>query len=127
MLSAHELTWKPKVKDQRGPEWKLRKCKCCKLTYTPMDKNPANAKRSKFCCRKCKNGYHRYGGMNMDRLHEVLCRRIVKALLADDAFLEALSDKLRVVSGRDHPTDQGRDPLPLVSCAADSPRQYPPG
>jgi hypothetical protein len=96
MALPKKLTWKPKTKDQRGPEWKPRKCKCCKLTYVPMDSNPANAKRSKFCNRKCKDGYHRNGGMSLPRLQEVVIRATVKALLADDAFLATLADKLRV-------------------------------
>lgn len=33
--------------------------------------------------------------MNMERLEQVVTRKVVKALTADDAFLEGLSDKLR--------------------------------
>ncbi len=81
----------------RGPEWKPRRCKCCGLTFIPLDTNPANAKRKKFCTRKCKDGYHRSGGMNLPRLIEVVTRKVVSALLADEVFLERMSDKLRVV------------------------------
>ena len=72
-------------KPTRGAQWKPRKCKHCKLIYVPKDKNPANAARSKFCTRKCKDGYHRNGGMNLDRLVEVLMRRLKREIY--DAIL----------------------------------------
>jgi hypothetical protein len=84
----------------RGPEWKPRKCPTCKLTFVPQDKNPANAKRKRFCTRKCKDGFHRNGGMNLDRLMEVVARKTKADLLKDDAFLETLRDKLRVTPDR---------------------------
>lgn len=91
------LNWKPKSKPQRGPEWKPRKCPACKLTFVPLDKNPANAKRKRFCTPKCKTLFHRHGGMDMDRLHEVLTRRLKAELMKDDSFLQTIADKLRVV------------------------------
>jgi hypothetical protein len=78
--------------------WHLRKCKNCKLTYKPTGKDRGNAERSIFCTRKCKDRYHRSGGMNIEQLRELLIRATIKALKADDAFLEAIADKLRVVS-----------------------------
>jgi hypothetical protein len=95
MALPKKLTWKPKTKNQRGPEWKPRRCKCCKLMFVPMDKNPANAGRSKFCTKRCKDRYHNSGGMNIVRFHEVVTRATVKALNGDDMFIEGLSDKLR--------------------------------
>jgi hypothetical protein len=35
--------------------------------------------------------------MNLPRLIEVVTRKVVSALLADEVFLERMSDKLRVV------------------------------
>ncbi len=80
--------------------WRLRKCKnkACGLTYSPTAKDAGNAEKSKFCCVRCKNYYHRHGGINAERLHEVVYRRISKALLTDDSFLEAIADKVRVIS-----------------------------
>jgi hypothetical protein len=66
--------------------------------YCPDCRDKANAERSKFCTRKCKDAYHRNGGMNIDRLQEVMSRRIVKQLRADEEFLEAVCDKLRASS-----------------------------
>lgn len=63
-------------KRPEGEAYKPRRCKCCKLVFVPQDKNPANAIRKKFCTKKCKDGYHRNGGMNIDRLAEVLARRM---------------------------------------------------
>lgn len=86
------------VKTKRDP-WRPRRCKTCKLMYVPPGKDKGNAERSKFCTKKCRDGYHRNGGMNLARLQEVLARALAKTLKADDAFLEAIADKLRVVSG----------------------------
>ena len=98
MALQKKLTWKPKVKDQRGPEWKPRRCKHCKLMFVPADKNPYNAKTAKFCCKKCKDGFHRHGGMDADRLCQYIGGRILKSLLADEAFKDSLADKLRASS-----------------------------
>lgn len=76
--------------------WRPRRCKNCKLTYVPPGKDKGNADRSIFCTTKCRVSYHRNGGMNMDRLREVLTRAIIKALKQDDDFIEAIADKLRV-------------------------------
>lgn len=84
-----------------GPNpWKLRKCKSCKLLYAPTCRDAANARKSLFCTAKCKNYYHRNGGMDMERMEEVLERRLLKRLLADEVFLEAVADKMRVVNAR---------------------------
>jgi hypothetical protein len=80
--------------------WRLRKCKACKISYKPMCRDKANAEKSIFCTRACKDRYHRSGGMNIVQLREVLTRAIIKALKEDDAFLEAIADKVRVVNGR---------------------------
>jgi len=98
MALPKKLRWVPEKNHLRGPEWKPRRCKRCKLMFVPDGKNPANAKRAKFCCKNCKNGYHRHGGMDLDRMREYLTKGIVKALLADESFLEALADKLRASS-----------------------------
>jgi hypothetical protein len=76
--------------------WKLRRCKHCKLTYAPTCKDAANASKSKFCCKKCKDSYHNNGGMNMERLVEKVVNAVRKNLLADENFAEKLADKLRV-------------------------------
>ena|ERR1700689_2325278 len=80
--------------------WRLRKCKACKVSYKPTCTGKGNAEKSIFCTRDCKDRYHRSGGMNVRQLRELLTRQIVKALKSDDAFLEAIADKVRVVSGR---------------------------
>ena len=80
--------------------WRLRKCKACKVSYKPTCTGKGNAEKSIFCTRDCKDRYHRSGGMNVKQLRELLTRQIVKALKSDDAFLEAIADKLRVVNGR---------------------------
>lgn len=84
---------KPTAKDP----WRLRRCKNCKLTFKPLGKDRGNAERAKFCKRKCKDDYHRNGGMNIERLYEVVTRATIKAVMADEAFIEALADKLRVI------------------------------
>jgi hypothetical protein len=98
MALPKKLHWAPKKKDQRGPEWKPRRCKHCKLMFTPADKNPANAKRAKFCGKKCKDGYHRHGGMNTDRLIDYVTKGVLQRLHADETFLDSLADKLRASS-----------------------------
>jgi hypothetical protein len=75
--------------------WKLRRCKNCKLIYKPTGKDRGNAERSIFCTRKCKDKYHRSGGMNIDQLREFLSRATAKALKADETFIAELSDRLR--------------------------------
>ena len=111
MALPAKLHWKPRTKPKRGPEWKPRKCKCCKLTFVPLDKNPANAGRRKFCTRRCKDDYHRNGSMNIQRFHEVLLRKVLKALREDDAFLEAIAGKVRVIQSVTTP------PNPVSSAA----------
>ena len=85
----------PKAK--RSAAWRPRRCKHCKLMYVPGDTNPANAERSKFCNRKCKDSYHRNGGINLPRLLEVVARKVKAALVKDDAFLESLRAKLQTI------------------------------
>jgi len=75
--------------------WRLRKCKSCGISYKPTCRDKANAEKSIFCTRACKDRYHRSGGMNIVQLREVLTRAIMKAIKQDAAFLEALSDQLR--------------------------------
>jgi hypothetical protein len=75
--------------------WRPRRCKNCKLVYVPPGKDKGNAERSTFCTKKCRDSYHRNGGMNMARLQEVVTRATIKALKSDAAFLESLSDQLR--------------------------------
>jgi hypothetical protein len=65
--------------------------------FVPICKDSHNADISKFCSRKHKDAYRRNGGMNMERLEEVVIRATIKALKEDDSFLEAIADKLRVV------------------------------
>ena len=79
-----------------GPEWKPRKCKACKITYKPTDSNPWNAKRSRFCCGDCKRNYRRSGGMNLNKLTELVAGIVTRQLLADENFAEKLADKLAV-------------------------------
>lgn len=91
-----------------GPDpWRLRKCKCCKCSYRPSCKERHNAEKSLFCTRKCKDTYYRSGGMNIEKLRELLARQIIKQLLADEKFLQAMADKLRVSDaiGRAYPDD----------------------
>jgi hypothetical protein len=75
--------------------WRLRKCKSCGISYKPTCRDKANAEKSIFCTRACKDRYHRSGGMNIVQLREVLTRAIMKAIKQDPAFLESLSDQLR--------------------------------
>jgi hypothetical protein len=96
MALPAKLHWKPRTKPTRGPEWKPRKCKRCKLTFVPPDKNPANAQRRKFCSRGCKDGYHRSGGLNYEQLVDRVARKVFAVLREDDAFAQVIADKLRV-------------------------------
>lgn len=84
------------TKTSKDP-WHLRRCKNCKLTYKPIGKDRGNAERSLFCTPKCRQMYHTSGGMNLKRLQEVVTRATIKAVMADEAFIEALADKLRVI------------------------------
>jgi hypothetical protein len=77
--------------------YRPRRCKYCKLMFVPTCKDSHNADIAKFCSRKHKDAYRRNGGMNMERLEEVVIRATIKALKEDETFLEALLDKLRVI------------------------------
>lgn len=60
-------------KKDYDPAYKPRKCRHCKLTFVPkvgMKGNRLNAENQKFCCKKCKDNYHRNGGMNWERFME---------------------------------------------------------
>jgi hypothetical protein len=57
---------------------------------------PSNAERQEFCCRKCKDHYHRNGGMTFPRLIEVATRAILKNLIADDRLIQTIADKAAV-------------------------------
>jgi len=82
--------------------YRPRRCKRCKLVFVPdkdkLDKGQAG--RAKFCTRKCKDSYHRNGGMNIDRLHEVMTRRLSKELLADETFLGEIAGRVREQLGK---------------------------
>lgn len=94
-LIGRAARFNPKGK-LNGPEWKPRRCKHCTVTYVPKDTNPYNAKRSKFCCKECKNLYRRSGGMNLNKLVELIAGILTRQLLADENFAEKMADKLAV-------------------------------
>jgi hypothetical protein len=71
------------AKRKEAPLAKPRRCAACKLVFVPTGKNPGNIKKQRFCSVPCKDDYHRHGGMNIERLQEVLERRLKKALLQD--------------------------------------------
>jgi len=77
--------------------YRPRRCKRCRLVFVPdkdkLDKGQAG--RAKFCTRKCKDSYHRNGGMNIDRLHEVMARRLAKELSGDETFLALIAGRVR--------------------------------
>lgn len=76
--------------------WKMRKCKCCKLVYQPKARDRRTAERSIFCSRKCKDRWHKSGGMDLDKLIERVTNAVSRHLLQNDSFLDAIRDKLRV-------------------------------
>jgi hypothetical protein len=79
----------------RGPEYKPRKCPACKLTFVPLDENPANAKRQRFCGKHCKDRFHRAGGMTYDRLMEVVARKVRDTLAKDPTFAAELRERFQ--------------------------------
>jgi len=94
--TPRKITRKVPVGTPRDP-WRGRRCKCCKLIYVPSERADARtADKSVFCSRKCKDGYHRNGGMDFEKFIDRAVNRIAKVLLADEKFLETISDKIRV-------------------------------
>lgn len=88
-----------KPKDPYTGAWKMRACKHCKLAFSPKARDAATAKRTIFCCRKCKDRYRHFGGLNFELLVELATNAVMKNLLADEKFAEKLAEKLKVVSG----------------------------
>ncbi len=69
---------------------KPRRCKYCKLNFTPVAKNEQqrkNAEAQKFCKPAHRTAYHRYGGINFDQLVEKAAAKVKEALLHDEAFI----------------------------------------
>jgi hypothetical protein len=62
--------------------------------FVPATKNPANAKRSKFCCKKCKDGFHRHGGLNLAQFQELVGKRVLRQLQTDEDFIAAISGRI---------------------------------
>lgn len=83
-------------KYKRDP-WRGRRCKYCKLVFVPSERADARtADLAKFCQKSCKDKFRFNGGINFDQLTKNATRAVIKALLADETFLEAIADKMRV-------------------------------
>ena len=91
------LNWKPKSKPQRGPERQAAEVPGLQANLCAARQEPGERQAETVCTSKCKTLFHRHGGMDMDRLHEVLTRRLKAELMKDDSFLQTIADKLRVV------------------------------
>lgn len=96
-------------KKARPPEYKPRKCKYCRLTFVPVvgaKGNRRNAELQKFCGKKCKDAYHRNGGMNWERFTErvdALVRKLVRDELQKTGIIEEIRD-IRAMAASDRAT-----------------------
>ena len=93
------------------PEFRLKRCAYCKLTFRPIlgKKNVrANAERQRFCCRKCKDRFHRNGAMNWERFEERTGKLVKKFVREEWALIrdEIKTELLEILKFQTPPRDE---------------------
>lgn len=60
----------------RRDPYRPRKCRLCKLTFKPTDKNPANAAGQEFCCPGHRKDFWKHGALPFDKLMAKIEKRV---------------------------------------------------